>query len=90
MQDYVLIILVLVICVLCGALCLPWVTMRRNRNGSRSLKMTEDSASSDAWPCACRVCNTHLSFDSVKPLPKIWYCPGCGSNNHTQPPEIPS
>jgi hypothetical protein len=32
----------------------------------------------------CAVCNTRVIFDSCKPLPKIWSCPSCGSETHTQ------
>ena len=75
----VLIILLSVVFVLAVALYLVVKLIRAHRH------ITEHLTESDTWSCRCKVCNTHIAFDSTKPLPKIWLCPACGSKNYTQP-----
>ena len=83
MPTYLLVILIFAVSALFVTLFSLLAVRRKNRNSSRALKIVD--ASSDTWSTTCKVCNTHLAFDSAKPLPKIWYCPSCGSKNYTQP-----
>jgi len=82
MLFYVLIILISVILVLAVALYLVVKLIRKHR------KMQESTVTSDTFSCKCKVCNTLITFDHTKPLPKIWRCPLCGSKNYaTTKPE---